>query len=215
MSNCLFCYRPIRHQHKLPNSFSPAFKNGNRVARLPLSGYFPGHADGVLKVFSGCKRIFRTLVDDVELSHLRVLSVFVWGWRPWPRLLDQCIPRDVSGQLERELQGIATSDLLPELDPPQETRKCRSRCGEGQELEKSGPHYCAGRILRRWCMKCAKSHATSPVLQPRGAPPIKRLASSQARTARSRLSHQHTSSTLSGSSRKWPGHLMGVDAQNR
>src|SRR6185312_14142988 len=48
--------------------------------------------------------------------------------------------------------------------------KCRSRCGEGQELAKLARHYCVVQTLYHWYTKCAKSRATSPVLQRIGTP---------------------------------------------
>src|SRR5262245_2248815 len=57
-SNGPLCYRPVRHPDKLPDRLAPAFENGNRVAGLPLPRYFPGHADGVLKVIGRRERIF-------------------------------------------------------------------------------------------------------------------------------------------------------------
>lgn len=72
-SNRLFGYCAIRHEYKLPDSLSAAFQNGNRVAGLSLSRHFAGCSDSVLEVISGFQRIFRALVDDVELRHISSL----------------------------------------------------------------------------------------------------------------------------------------------
>jgi hypothetical protein len=63
----MFCNGPVRHQDTLFDGLAPAFENGNRVADLRLSCYFPGHADGILKVIRGFERVLRAVIHNVEL----------------------------------------------------------------------------------------------------------------------------------------------------
>jgi hypothetical protein len=66
----LFRDCPVWHTQKLPDGLAAAFKNGNWVASISLTGNFPGRTDGVLEIIGCLKRVFGTLVYNIKLRHL-------------------------------------------------------------------------------------------------------------------------------------------------
>src|SRR5262249_26576038 len=95
LSDRLLHHGPIQHQDELLHSHASAVKDGNWAASLPLPGNFPGYSGSVLKAVGGPQRVFRVLVDDVELRHVQLLSV---SSRPGPSPIRLVIRSATRGQ---------------------------------------------------------------------------------------------------------------------